>query len=376
MVKRKFKLVFVGGGINSAIGKTHEIAIKMDNLFELVGGYFSRNQNINKKTAKLWNVKYLYENYQELLNDKKNFDALVVLTPTDTHYDMIKKALNENIPVISEKTLVSSYEEALDLKRIVEKNKSFLLTTYNYTGYPMIRELEYMIKNGYLGKIIYINIQMPQESFIRLDKFGNVPKPQEWRLKDSKIPTISLDLGTHLSNMIDFLVKKKPVEVIAMESCYGHYDVIDNITCMVLYEDNINCNMWYSKAALGHKNGLKVEIYGTKGSAIWYQMNPEFLESNDNQGRNILLDRSSKDVNIANLNRYNRFKSGHPAGFIEAFANHYQDIYQSLTNYFNEKKYKNDYVFDIYDSVRGLMLMEGIESSIKSKKWEKMYVED
>jgi predicted dehydrogenase len=371
-------LGFIGGGLNSAIGLTHKIASQMDNKFKIVTGCFSQNKQINQQTAQSWSIKSYYNNYRELLDKEyKNLDAIVILTPTNTHADIILNCLDYNIPIICEKTLTSSLKDAIKIKSVIDKNKSFLVTTYNYTGYPMIRELEAMINSGKLGKIIQINIQMPQESFIRLDKNGNIPKPQQWRLNDDYIPTLSLDLGTHLSNMISFLTKEKPLEVIAMQNKFGHYNVVDNLICMIRYSNNIDCQMWYSKSALGHKNGLQIEIYGTEGSAKWYQMNPEFLEYNDNLGRNIILDRSSKDIQIADLPRYNRFKSGHPAGFIEAFANHYYDIYQSLMLYKNNhRNYLNKYIFDINSSINELQLMETIEHSIKSKKWEYINAEN
>lgn len=372
------KIGFIGGGLNSAIGTTHKIASQMDDKFKLVSGCFSRDENINLQTAEKWVVASYYTNHIDFLeNQKDNLDAIVILTPTNVHAEIIMDTLKFNIPIICEKTLTNSVDDALKIKDILNKNKSFLVTTYNYTGYPMIRELEDMISKGKLGKIIQVNIQMPQESFIRLDKDGNIPKPQKWRLKDNTITTLSLDLGTHLSNMISFLTKEKPLEVIAMQNSFGHNDVVDNLICMIKYSNNIDCQMWYSKSALGHKNGLKVEVSGTKGSASWYQMNPEFLEFNDSMGRNIIIDRSSKDIEVADLDRYNRFKSGHPAGFIEAFANHYDDIYKGLMHYKNGgKNYLNKYIFDIVSSIEDLTLMEAIEESIKSKKWEKINVEN
>ena len=241
----------------------------------------------------------------------------------------------------------------------------------------MVRELEAMIRHGKLGKIIQINIQMPQESFIRLDPQGDIPVPQSWRLKDGEIATVSLDLGTHVSNMVSFLTGAEPLDVVAKANSYGHFDVIDNIMCLVRYTGGIDCHMWYSKSALGHKNGLKVEVYGTEGSAVWYQMDPELLEYNDNAGRNIMLDRSSKEIIVAGLPKYNRFKSGHPAGFIEAFANHYLDIYDALQAYGEGKENPyNRYVFDIRESLRELSLMRSIERSIRNNGWERIDVDD
>jgi len=372
------KIGFIGGGLNSAIGETHKIASQMDGKFELSSGCFSRNRDINLKTAQRWGVERFYTDYKTFLEAEKDLlDAVVVLTPTNAHTQIILEALELGIPVISEKTLTASVADALKIRRKLEERGGFLLTTYNYTGYPMVRELRQMIADGRLGKVVQINIRMPQESFIRLEKDGSVPKPQNWRLKDYGISTLSLDLGTHLSNMVSFLTGARPEEAVAMQNRFGHYDVVDNMVGLVRYSGGIDCHMWYSKSALGHKNGLKVEVYGTEGAAEWYQMNPEFLAYSDNVGRNIILDRSSKEVTVAEAARYNRFKSGHPAGFIEAFANHYDDIHDSLSAYGSGGAYdENIYVFGIGDSLSGLRLMETMERSVRSGKWEAVDAQD
>lgn len=372
------KLGFIGGGINSAIGTTHKIAAQMDNRFVVHSGCFSRQKKICKETAEVWNIeKYDTDFIKYLDEEQNNIDAVVVLTPTNFHTPVILEALKRNIPVICEKTLTDSLSDAKQIKTAIEQNNGFLAVTYNYTGYPMVRELEAMVRHGKLGDVIQVNIQMPQESFIRLDPMGNIPVPQSWRLKDGDIATVSLDLGTHVSNLVSFLTGEKPIEVVAKANSYGHFDVIDNIMCLLRYTGGIDCHMWYSKSALGHKNGLKVEVYGTKGSAIWYQMDPEFLEYNDNAGRNIMLDRSSKEILVANTPKYNRFKSGHPAGFIEAFANHYLDIHDALHTYRTEKgRPYNRYVFDIHESIRELSLMRSIERSIQNNRWEQINADD
>jgi predicted dehydrogenase len=56
---------------------------------------------------------------------------------------------------------------------------------------------------------------MPQEGFARLDREGNPMVPQQWRLTDGVVPTISLDLGVHVHHLVDFLTGEKPQEVVA-----------------------------------------------------------------------------------------------------------------------------------------------------------------
>lgn len=218
---------------------------------------------------------------------------------------------------------------------------------------------------------------MPQEGFGRLDRNGNPMIPQKWRLQDREIPTISLDLNDHLHNNIYFLTGEKPMKVIAIQNSFGHFkQIIDNVIYIAKYTNDMICNIWYSKVALGYRNGLRVRVYGEKGSAEWYQMNPEMLYLHDNRGRTLINDRGSVDMNIPSQQRYNRFKAGHPTGFIEAFANLYSDIADSIIAYKENLNYKSEYVFGVNEALEGLYMMEAITKSAKNESWEKVGRED
>ena len=211
-MRKKLSLAFIGGGVNSAIGETHFIASKMDDLFTLTAGCFSRDRVVNNSTGEKWSIpsSNLYSNWQELINNQKSeIDALVVLTPTPDHLNPVLYAIESGIPVICEKALSSTSREAKSIANALDVNAGYLAVTYNYTGYPMIRELREMIRRGHLGRIEQIHIEMPQESFARLNRDGRPIVPQQWRMQDGKIPTISLDLGVHLHHMIDFLTGEK-----------------------------------------------------------------------------------------------------------------------------------------------------------------------
>ena len=74
MLKQKLKLGFIGGGLNSAIGRVHWSATAIDSLFEVTCGIFSRNKDVNRKTAEYEfkeplnyyaTSKYLFDRYVE-----------------------------------------------------------------------------------------------------------------------------------------------------------------------------------------------------------------------------------------------------------------------------------------------------------------------
>lgn len=367
-----FSIGFIGGSVDSAVGQTHQIASQMDGRWKVEAGCFSRTDSVNVQTAHEWGVSAdrTYQTYQALLqNEKGRLDVIVVLTPTPSHTQIVIDAVNAGFGVICEKALSVSSKEARLIESAVNKNKQFLAVTLNYTGYPMLRELKKLVADGELGIVQKIQIEMPQEGFSRLDGNGNKPSPQSWRLKDGLIPTISLDLGIHLHHIVYYLTLAQPLKVVAEQSSSGWFEgVVDDVSCLIKYSEQIRCQMWYSKTALGHRNGLKVRVYGDKASAEWTQMQPEDLHINHIGGRREVIDRACS-VNVASQLRFNRFKAGHPAGFIEAFANLYCDIADSYVSFLTTGEYDSTDVFGLRHAIEGLKLFEAIDRSVKEDKW-------
>ncbi len=370
MTKKTYQVAFIGGNINSAIGRTHKIACQMDGKFKLVAGAFSRHTEINKETANEYNIplEHVYDDYRELLEkEKNNVDVVIVLVSTDFHEQIVTDSLNNGYKVICEKSLSTSLASGERIINCMKKNQSFLGLIYNYTGYPMLRVLKEKIEENVLGKIISINIEMPQEGYIRYNQNGEKPSVQNWRLKDYEIPTISLDLGVHLHNIIAFLINEKPLKIVAKENSFGFFKgLIDDVNCLIEYTNDIKVNMWYSKSALGNRNGLKIRIFGEKASAMWYQMEPEILKIYKNDGSQITYDRSNDVLGLSE--RYNRFKAGHPIGFIEAFANYYDDLYEAIEKFEQGKDFNTKYILPIEKSLEGLKLFEMAHKSSKEER--------
>lgn len=374
---RKLKLAFLGGAFESAVGRVHRAAIDMDQRFELVAGCFSRKGEISQSTGLKYGINpdRAYQSLDQLLiSEAGKIDAIAIMTPQDQHGHQVVTCLNAGLPVICEKALVASSDEAATIRNQLSSCGGFLAVTYNYTGYPMLRELKHMIEQGHFGKIQQIHMEMPQEGFARLGSDGAPVVPQEWRLRDGQIPTISLDLGVHLHMMARFLTGERPEEVVATSNSYGNFkQITDNVSCLARYSNNLHCSIWYSKTAFGYRNGLRLRVFGEKGSAEWLQENPEYLQIANNSGGIFIVDRASKEIKIANQTRYSRFKAGHPAGFIEAFANYYYDVADALERYLDKKdNCEHQYVFGIEDSWEGLLMLDALATSSVNKRWERV----
>lgn len=353
---KPLRLAFIGGGINSAIGMTHKIASQMDGQFQLTAGCFSRDENINQQTGTAWGLEQsaIYQDALLMLEkEHQRLDAVVVLTPTPAHRDILLACLEYPLPIICEKAMVATVGDAQEIQQRVDEVNSPLYVTFNYTGYPMVRELRQRLLSGGLGRIQQVMVEMPQEGFSRCRNDGSVTLPQLWRRVDGEIPTVSLDLGVHVHQLVEFLTDKQALDVYAVNSTFARVpDVVDTVNIVSRYSDDMVCNYWYGKAALGFRNGLRIRIYGSEGSAEWLQMEPEYLRLADIHGNVRIVDRTAGDNTIANLDRYCRFKAGHPAGFIEAFANYYCDIAAAL------RGEANSYAIDSATALKGLSFLE------------------
>ena len=142
------RIAFIGGGINSAIGRVHAISSQMDGKFKLVGGVFSRNKDSQLATEKAFGLTdpVKFTDIERLLDQPELYDVIALLTPTPAHYDTLKELIHRKIPVISEKALVSSKTQSDEISELIKLNPIKNAVTFNYTGYPMIRLMQYLVK--------------------------------------------------------------------------------------------------------------------------------------------------------------------------------------------------------------------------------------
>ncbi len=352
-------IVFIGGGLNSAVGYAHYCASRMDGVFNLTGGVFSssKEREPHSQAAQRYNCGYS-RTLEELLEFSiEDANALaVVLTPTPTHYETVKALLLADIPVLCEKTLACSSAGALSLQQLAKERNGFLAVVYNYACYPMVAAMRQMVLSGDLGRVLHFQAEMPQEGYLRRHA-----KPQDWRLRDQLVPSIYLDLMAHLHHLVDYVTGEVPFNVSCRHREYSTMGVVDNAMALATYSNDVQGQFWVSKTALGERNGLRLRVYGTEGSAEWRQEDPECLRISTPEGDRQLYDRSTDGL----LTAIQRFKAGHPAGWLEALANLYSMIDVALD------EHEVPEMFSAQKAVEGLQLMEAMALSARNSGMER-----
>lgn len=381
---RKLRMGMVGGGIGSFIGPVHRKAAGIDGQIELVCGAFSVDPQESKETGKslYLNPDRVYGTYQEMFEREKNLpadermDFVSIVTPNHVHFGPAKMALENGFHVVVEKPIAFSLQEAKALKKLVDKTGLILALTHTYTGYPMVKEARNIVASGKLGKIRKVYAEYPQGWLsTMLEKTGNAQASWRTDPKQSGAGGAIGDIGTHAANLAEYITGARITEICAMLNIMVKGRKIDDDSSMLLRFDNGASGMLMAtQVAAGEENNLNIRVYGEKGGLEWHQEEPNTLVLKWlDRPREIL--RAGWSYLSDDAKAFTRTPSGHPEGYLEAFANIYRAFTQAVRDYKPGKKInpaKYDFP-DVEDGVRGMMFVETvIKSANSTHKWTPM----
>jgi predicted dehydrogenase len=88
---------------------------------------------------------------------KDRVDAVVIATPTKTHYRLAKRALEAGIHTFVEKPLATRSDECVDLIDCAEANNAVLFVGHVFLYSAAVRKLKSIVTSGELGEIYYIS---------------------------------------------------------------------------------------------------------------------------------------------------------------------------------------------------------------------------
>lgn len=354
----KLKVAIIGGGLNSSIGLIHISALNSSNDWEITCGIFGKDKNFIPKSLNKSSIK-LYNSIKNLIKfENGKIDVFLILTPPGENKKIIDIIKKTKIPIVTEKPAFNSLKGLKNLKEFIDRNNIKFLSTYNYSYFPALYELKYLV-NKEKSKLNKIIIEMPQQGF-----FLNNSKIKKWRKFDKYIPNLFLDLGSHIFNLTFYLTNSYPDKLICKTNTKNKTVVDTNIWAK--FKKKFEGVYWISKNAGGHDNSLKIEIFFEKKSFLWELKNPDIIVKNDANGKKILISRSSNNLKYFNKNEINIYKAGHPTGFAETFINLYNDIFRKIQN----KKYKireNDFNFNHCYKI--IMILNAMQNSSKKNNW-------
>ena len=302
MKTKKFSLGIVGGGPKSWIGHVHRISARFDNKYEIVAGVFSRNSKLSINFGKKLGIQKdrCYSNFIEMANKeskrKDGIQVVSIMTPPSSHQIIAEKFIDNNINIISDKPFAGNLEQAKKLYKKIKSNKKIKYAlTHNYSAYPMVREAKVLVEKGKLGRVEYINVEYIQDwSAGSKINSKNAKKKLKWKI-DRKIVGISAvlnEIGTHAYHLATYISGLRGDKVFAdIKQISKKIQMDDNAQVMINFTNGAKGMFWTSVMAKGGVYGLRIRIFGTKGSLEWVQNDPNYLKLNPGKGAVKYLER-------------------------------------------------------------------------------------
>jgi predicted dehydrogenase len=373
---RRIRVGMVGGGPGAGIAETHRTAMRIDDKCVLIAGVFSRDSEKSRGAARLLRIDpdRVYPDYRvmaevESKRESDRIDAAVIVTRTDSHFEIAKKFLQSGIQVICDKPLCLSLTEAKELKRLAEEKELILCLTHNYSGYAMVRHAARMVRNGDLGKVCVVQAEHASGWAAKL--LENQGHPQAaWRTDPalSGDASVLFDLGTHAHQLARFVTGLEITEVAAeMSQIVQGRAIKDNANLLLRFSNGARGTLWASMAAIGNEHGLRIRVYGDRGSLAWHHEDPCHLRYCPLDGPKQILAQGADGLSADAL-RWTRVGLGHPEGFFESFANIYTEVAEAILAKSEGRSYtKAELGFpDASDGARGVAFVESAMRSFAS----------
>jgi predicted dehydrogenase len=314
--------------------------------------------------------------------ERKDIDVVDISTPGHLHYPMAIAAAEAGKHIICEKALANSLAEAKEMLRAVERGRVKHLLMHNYRKIPAVAYARQLVDEGRIGRVYHYRAAYLQDWIMDPDF------PLVWRL-DKKLAGSGVlgDLGSHIIDLARYLnsditsvtasmttfIKARP-KLGSGEGAWGakgrgskgKVTVDDAVIFLAKFENASVGTFEASRFCGGRRNFNCFEIYGSKGSLAFNLEKMNELQFYDRADKQPL--QAFKTINVTEASHPYAgawWPPGHILGYEHTFVHAVHDFLTAI---------EKDTVAspNFQDGVYELAVMEAIEKSAKTQRWEKV----
>lgn len=383
--KSVLRMGMVGGGRDAFIGAVHRTAACMDGRVRFVAGALSSSPEKARASGQDLGLDdhRNYERWEEmlegelLLGEDERIDFVSIVTPNHAHFPVALAFAKAGINVVCDKPLVHTSEQARQLAAVVREQGVVFAVTYNYSGYPMVKQAREMVAAGEIGEIRKVIVEYNQGWLAgALEKTGQ--KQADWRTDPARsgLGGAIGDIGSHAEQLVSYITGLELEAICADLTTFVAGRKLDDDANMLLQftpRGGVRAKgiLFASQICIGHENDLRIRIFGTTGSLEWRQEEPNSLVHRPDAQPERVFRRGNGYVGEA-AKKNTRIPAGHPEAFLEAFANVYNAAGAHMRARAAGGKL-NAAEFDyptVVDGWRGVHFIEkAVESSKLDRKW-------
>ena len=331
------RLGMIGGGPGSFIGPVHRMAAELDGKIWLVAGAFSSDAERSRQAGAGYGIDpaRAYASHRAMIAAEAarpdGIDLVAIVTPNHLHVPASIDALTVGLHVMCDKPAAISLAEMRHLAGVAAGARGLYALTHTYTGYPLVREARALVAAGRIGRLRKVVVEYSQGWLSTpLEETGS--KQAGWRTDPARSGAGGCigDIGVHAFNLAEYVSGAPVRELCAdLSTLVPGRRLDDDCNILLRFEDGSERGvpgvLHASQIAAGDRNGLRLRVFGTEAGLDWSQEHPNTLTINGLDGRTEVLHAGAGNLGPA-ARGATRLPTGHPEGYIEAFANLYRDF--------------------------------------------------
>jgi predicted dehydrogenase len=321
-----------------------------------------------------------YETDYKKLCARPDIDLIDVVTPGNSHVEIVLEAAKNGKMVFCEKPLANTVAQAEEMLKAVQDNNVPNAVCFNYRGVPAIALAKKMIEEGRLGKIYHFRGVYLQDWIV------DPNMPLVWRLLGDIAGSGSHgDLAAHLidiahwlvgpiaevSGMLDTFIKQRPKLAESDDRLggkasteMGEVTVDDSSIFLARFMGGALGTFEATRMAAGRKNHNRFEINGSKGSIVFNMERMNELEYyNADDPEDVRGFRVIQTTDSAHPYTGNYWPVGHIIGYEHTFINLIHDI---LRDFAAGRPTHPDFV----DGLAVQRVLEAVDKSSKTRAWQ------
>lgn len=243
MLSKKLSVAIIGSG---HWGPNH---IRVFSQLKDVSVAGVADPNENRRASVAENFPHIRNcaDYRDLL--RNDIDAVVVATPTATHFEIVRAALEAGKHVLCEKPLCDDVRKGMELVETAKAKRLTLMVGHVFLFNPGIQKVKELLSKGEIGAIRSLSAVRTNLGPVRNDV------------------NAAWDLASHDISIFNWLLEGEPVEVQAMGAAFLQPNIEDVVNITMRYPGNVLASIQCSW--LDPKKVRQITIVGSKRMMTW-----------------------------------------------------------------------------------------------------------
>jgi len=207
-----------------------------------------------KRASKAYPQVKVTSDYEELLSSAE-IEAIAIITPVFTHFEIAKKALLLGKHVFVEKPFTYNASEAEELVDLADKKNLKVMVDHTFLFTGAVRKIKQLIEEGILGDLLYFDSIRVNLGLFQHDV------------------NVIWDLAPHDLSILDYLVKEKPSAVVATGESHFNRGLEDMAFLTIYFPQKIIAHVnvnWLSPVKI-----RTTLIGGQKKMLVWNDLLPD-----------------------------------------------------------------------------------------------------